>query len=62
MFTKHPELDNLHEDKQYHNLSWLCQRWLELLPVPASEKQALIQAPNCQNTYDYLMSIMQKPH
>ncbi|MGF1686216.1 LON peptidase substrate-binding domain-containing protein [Photobacterium japonica] len=62
MFQKHPELDDLHEDKQFHNLSWLCQRWLELLPVPPSEKQMLIQSPSCQDTYDYLMSIMQKPH
>ncbi|MGF1723326.1 LON peptidase substrate-binding domain-containing protein [Photobacterium nomapromontoriensis] len=62
MFKKHPELNGLHQNTQFDDLSWLCQRWLELLPVPTSEKQALLSAPNCQNTYDYLISIMQKSH
>ncbi|OLQ75223.1 Lon protease [Photobacterium proteolyticum] len=62
MFNKHPELNQLNLNKEFNNLSWLCQRWLEILPVPASEKQALLNTPNCQDTYDYLMSIMQKPH
>ena len=62
MFNKHPELGDLHQKKQFDNLSWLCQRWLELLPVPASEKQMLLSAPSCSDTYDYLISIMQKPH
>ncbi|MCW8331692.1 LON peptidase substrate-binding domain-containing protein [Photobacterium sp. SDRW27] len=62
MFNKHPELNKLHHEKEFNNLSWLCQRWLEILPVPACEKQALLNAPNCLDTYDYLMSIMQKTH
>jgi len=62
MFNKHPELNQLNLEKEFNNLSWLCQRWLEILPVPACEKQALLNTPNCQDTYDYLMSIMQKPH
>ncbi|KLV04711.1 Lon protease [Photobacterium aquae] len=62
MFKKHPELNGMHHHKQFDNLSWLCQRWLELLPLPASEKQLLLSAPNCMDTYDYLMSIMHKPH
>lgn len=62
MFVKHPELNKLHQHKEFNNLSWLCQRWLEILPVPASEKQALLSAPTCLDTYDYLMSIMQKNH
>lgn len=62
MFHKHPELSELNQNKEFNNLSWLCQRWLEILPVPACEKQALLNTPNCLDTYDYLMSIMQKPH
>ncbi|WP_064605227.1 LON peptidase substrate-binding domain-containing protein [Photobacterium sp. J15] len=62
MFSKHPELNELNQQKQFNNLSWLCQRWLEILPVPACDKQALINTPSCQNTYDYLMSIMQETH
>ncbi|WP_261600414.1 LON peptidase substrate-binding domain-containing protein [Photobacterium sp. TY1-4] len=62
MFKKHPELNQLNQKKQFNNLSWLCQRWLEILPVPASEKQMLLNTPSCMDTYDYLMSIMHKPH
>ncbi|MGF1757374.1 LON peptidase substrate-binding domain-containing protein [Photobacterium sagamiensis] len=62
MFEKYPELDRLHQAKEFNNLSWLCQRWLELLPVPACEKQALLNTPNCLDTCDYLMSMMQEPH
>ncbi|MEI8596171.1 LON peptidase substrate-binding domain-containing protein [Photobacterium sp. Hal280] len=62
MFNNHPELDKLHQTKYLNNLSWLCQRWLELLPLPAFQKQALLTAPNCLNTYDYLQSIMQQNH
>jgi hypothetical protein len=62
MFDKYPELDNLHRTKEFHNLSWLCQRWLEILPVPASEKQLLLNTPNCLDTCDYLMSMMLESH
>ncbi|MGF1690558.1 LON peptidase substrate-binding domain-containing protein [Photobacterium kagoshimensis] len=62
MFDKYPELAGLHQHKEFNNLSWLCQRWLEILPVPAQEKQALINTPNCFNTCDYLMSMMLDPH
>ncbi|WP_413111272.1 LON peptidase substrate-binding domain-containing protein [Thaumasiovibrio sp. DFM-14] len=62
MYDKHPELSDLHNNKQLNNLSWLCQRWLELLPVPVREKQQLLTQPNCLNTCDYLMSLMQEPH
>lgn len=62
MFEKYPELAGLHQHKEFNNLSWLCQRWLEILPVPAQEKQALINTPNCLDTCDYLMSMMLEPH
>lgn len=62
MFEKHPELDRLHQTKEFNNLSWLCQRWLEILPVPACEKQALINTPTCLDTCDYLMSMMLESH
>ncbi|WP_087016149.1 LON peptidase substrate-binding domain-containing protein [Thaumasiovibrio subtropicus] len=62
MYEKYPELADLHDDKQLSNLSWLCQRWLEILPVPVREKQWLLNRPNCLETSDYLMSIMLDPH
>ncbi|OAN18412.1 Lon protease [Photobacterium jeanii] len=62
MFDKYPELAGLHQNKEFNNLSWLCQRWLEILPVPAKDKQALVNTPNCFDTCDYLMSMMTECH
>nr|WP_086939630.1 LON peptidase substrate-binding domain-containing protein [Thaumasiovibrio occultus] len=62
MYDKYPALSELHDDKQLTNLSWLCQRWLEILPVPLKDKQWLLARPSCADTCDYLMSMMNDPH
>ncbi|MGR5262444.1 LON peptidase substrate-binding domain-containing protein [Photobacterium damselae] len=62
MYRSHPELAQQHQEKQFDNLTWLCQRWLEILPLPTSEKQLLMNRPNCLDTCDYLMSMMLEPH
>lgn len=62
MFQKFPDLDRLYQRKDFNNLSWLCQRWLELLPVPADDKQQLLSKPTCLHTYDYLMSMIKTNH
>ena len=41
MFERYPELGRLHNYPNFESLTWLCQRWLELLPLPISEKQGL---------------------
>ncbi|MEC6832027.1 LON peptidase substrate-binding domain-containing protein [Photobacterium toruni] len=62
MFHKHPNLQLLHHQQEFHNLSWLCQRWLEILPVSTQEKQTLLNSPNCLYACDYLMSMIQTRH
>ncbi len=62
MFEKFPDLDELYKRKDFDNLSWLCQRWLEILPLPAVDKQKLLNKPTCLNTYDYLMSMIKTSH
>lgn len=64
MFDRYPELSSLHSESsnEFSNLSWLCQRWLELLPLPTSEKQELMSANSCNDTCDYLLSLMKDPH
>lgn len=62
MFERYPELCSLHERPHFDNLTWLCQRWLELLPLPASEKQVLMAANSCSDTAEYLLSLMKEPH
>lgn len=62
MFEKFPDLDELYKCKDFNNLSWLCQRWLEILPLPTVDKQHLLNKPTCLNTYDYLMSMIKTSH
>ncbi|WP_434359665.1 LON peptidase substrate-binding domain-containing protein [Parasalinivibrio latis] len=62
MFDRYPELSQLYSEMEFENLSWLCQRWLELLPLPPSEKQRLMSSQTCAQTTDYLISLMQPPH
>lgn len=62
MFERYPELSSLHKQPNFDSLTWLCQRWLELLPIPASEKQVLMAAHTCTDTAEYLLSLMKDPH
>ena len=62
MFDRYPELCSLHTRPRFDNLTWLCQRWLELLPLPTCEKQLLMSATSCNETADYLLSLMKEPH
>ncbi|SMY16860.1 LON peptidase substrate-binding domain-containing protein [Photobacterium aquimaris] len=62
MFNKYPDLDKLHHQQEFDNLSWLCQRWLEILPLPTQEKQTLLNHPDCLHACDYLMSKIYTQH
>ncbi len=62
MFNKYPDLKKLHHQQEFNNLSWLCQRWLEILPMPTQEKQTLLNHPDCLIASDYLMSMIQTHH
>lgn len=62
MFDRYPELCSLHTKPRFDNLTWLCQRWLELLPLPTCEKQHLMAANSCNDTAEYLLSLMKEPH
>lgn len=62
MFNKYPNLKESHHQQEFNNLSWLCQRWLEILPIPTQEKQTLLNRPDCLHACDYLMSMIQTHH
>lgn len=36
------------------NASWLCQRWIELLPMKPDDKQLLIEQPDCKAALAFL--------
>lgn len=54
VFEQYPELDELYPEKRFEDASWLCQRWLEILPMPIYEKQMLIAKQNSEAARQFL--------
>lgn len=48
-----------HYNKQdFDNMSWVCQRWLEIMPITAEEKYQCINSHNHKMTEELLTSII----
>jgi len=58
VFAQYPELDELYPDKQFDDAAWLCQRWLEILPMPIYEKQMLIAKQNSEAARQFLRRLI----
>lgn len=58
IFQVYPELGNLYEDERFDELSWLCQRWLEILPLDVHAKQQLIKQDNPLEVSEYLLQLV----
>lgn len=54
LYRQHPHLARLYPEPQPDNASWICQRWLELLPLAAADKQYLLAQPDCRTTLLFL--------
>ena len=42
----------------FNNLSWICQRWLEILPVPADKKYWLARQSGLDPTIDFIREVI----
>jgi len=60
IYAQHADINQLHSLKEMANISWVSQRWLELLPLSVTEKQLLLQQPNCNSTVAILKELMPK--
>ncbi|KUE80801.1 LON peptidase substrate-binding domain-containing protein [Aeromonas schubertii] len=58
IFAQYPELDELYPEKRYEDAAWICQRWLELLPMPVQEKQGLIAKQNSDAARQFLHKLI----
>lgn len=58
IFQVYPELGSLYQDERFDELSWLCQRWLEILPLDVHAKQQLIKADNPLEVSEYLLQLV----
>ncbi len=48
LLAQHRALARLYPSPRLDDASWICMRWLELLPIAAADKQALLTAPDCE--------------
>ncbi|PKH06551.1 LON peptidase substrate-binding domain-containing protein [Moritella sp. Urea-trap-13] len=58
IYVQHADINQLYALKQMTNISWVSQRWIELLPLSVTEKQLLLQQPDCNSTVAILKKLM----
>ncbi|MBU3021911.1 LON peptidase substrate-binding domain-containing protein [Aestuariibacter sp. A3R04] len=59
IFERYPELAELYDELHYDDPIWVMQRWLELLPVDAKQKQYFLEQGDCNKLLNYLAALVQ---
>ncbi|WP_095497110.1 LON peptidase substrate-binding domain-containing protein [Paraferrimonas haliotis] len=57
-YEENPDLLELYPDAQLDDANWVSQRWLEVLPIIAQDKQALLSQPNCQQAMSFVLKLI----
>lgn len=60
LYLNYPELAALYTEPEWHNRSWLAQRWLEVLPLSPKQKQTLLSYDHSNHCIDFLARSFQK--
>ncbi|MDN7124192.1 LON peptidase substrate-binding domain-containing protein [Pseudidiomarina terrestris] len=60
VYHEYPELGSCPTEDRLRCARWVCQRWLELLPLTADVKQELLNQPSCEPALDYLSGLIQE--
>ncbi|WP_299013906.1 LON peptidase substrate-binding domain-containing protein [uncultured Photobacterium sp.] len=53
-----PEIGALYPTPAYNDITWVCQRWLEILPLEVHYKQLLITQENTKLTIRFLLKLL----
>ncbi|MGH1540137.1 MAG: LON peptidase substrate-binding domain-containing protein [Arenicella sp.] len=56
--SQYQEYRTLYDGIQNNNLSWHCQRWLEVLPIDVTVKKRLLLEKDCNEAYLFLSSML----
>ncbi|ELR64964.1 Putative Lon protease [Photobacterium marinum] len=57
-YSSQPETGALYPDPAYNDLTWVCQRWLEILPLEVHYKQLLITQESVKLTVRFLLKLL----
>ncbi|RUO31677.1 peptidase S16 [Aliidiomarina sedimenti] len=59
VFEAYPELAELYPEKKLDDEPWICQRWLEILPLEPQKKQELLASHNTQPVKEFIRSLVE---
>lgn len=58
VFDQHSELAELYNKCDFESARWVCQRWLELLPLKRQEQNVFAQSYSFKRAFQFLSSIV----
>lgn len=59
IFDMYPEVSALYEKTHFDDPIWIINRWLELLPVGAEQKQHFLTQGDCKKVLNYLNQLIE---
>lgn len=59
VFEAYPELSQLYPEKRFDDEPWICQRWLEILPLEPQKKQELLAQQHTQPVKDFIRQLVE---
>ncbi|MGL4900377.1 MAG: LON peptidase substrate-binding domain-containing protein [Shewanella sp.] len=61
IFSRYPKHLQHYQKQQFNDIAWVCQRWLEILPIAPTDKYACINTQDHLIARDFLRAILNKP-
>lgn len=59
IFDKYPEISSLYNELKFNDPIWVINRWIELLPVGAKQKQYFLEQQDCTKVIKYLNELIE---
>ncbi len=59
IFDNYPEVNVLYQETRFDDPVWVINRWLELLPVDAEQKQLFLAENDCSKIVQYLTELVE---
>lgn len=60
VFDNYPEFASLYPEQNFDDSFWVCNRWLEILPLQAETKQALLNESDAPQLQAYLRQLFEE--
>lgn len=59
IFNKYPDVSSLYKELKFDDPLWVINRWIELLPVGAKQKQYFLAQQDCSKVIQYLTELIE---